>query len=155
MLRFGGSFLLVYAAHVAERHTFSVSHTLYSPLGTASRFAFAVAFTLNMPHNFNISSEAFNYQTTHINDNKGPVMLAMVSVLASLSTVAILLRASFDGAPGLILESTISWCWSLGYKSEFDVQCEMQERGYSDSRTGFGLGLCASSRVRVESLCHI
>lgn len=45
-----------------------------------------------MSHDFNISPEAFDYQTAHIHEDKRPGTLAVLSILVSLSTVAVLLR---------------------------------------------------------------
>lgn len=45
-----------------------------------------------MSHPFNITPEAVDYQTAHINDDERPATLAVLSVLVSLSSIAIFLR---------------------------------------------------------------
>lgn len=47
---------------------------------------------VDMSHYFNISPEAFDYQNAHINEDRGPALLAVLSILVSLSTIAVLLR---------------------------------------------------------------
>ncbi|MCJ1465946.1 hypothetical protein MMC07_004565 [Pseudocyphellaria aurata] len=45
-----------------------------------------------MSHNFHISQEAFDYQNAHIDEDKRPAVLAVMCILVSLSTTAVVLR---------------------------------------------------------------
>ncbi|MCJ1269870.1 hypothetical protein MMC22_009763 [Lobaria immixta] len=82
-----------------------------------------------MAHHFNMSPEAMEYQAAHINDDKRPATLAILSVLVSLSSIAIFLRLTirWRSGPGFGADDfCVFIAWILGWAGFVTAYTEMR-----------------------------